>query len=400
MLEYINKYFLLLVITLGFIACEKDDPITDIIQFPRVIAEDSQGQEDAETLEAKVRLSWPYDQVVRVDYIIQPSAADTLPLAEMDEDYVAISGTLEFQPGDTLETVSIPIIADIITEDNEYFEILISNAELGVIIKSTGLLLIQDDDEGFFIDDTGPNSPESYPGMELVWEEQFDGSAIDEACWTHEIGNNGWGNNELQDYTASTKNSFQTGGYLVIEAKEEASNGSNYSSARMITAGKKEFKYGRIDIRAKLPTGRGIWPALWMLGSNFWDEGWPQCGEIDIMELIGHQDNIVYGTAHYGENPSSHNFMGGQDFLIGESFSDIFHVYSILWDEDLIIWYRDGIEFFRLQPDDIGSNPWPFNEEFFFIFNIAVGGDWPGSPDQTTLFPQRLVVDYIRVFQN
>jgi beta-glucanase (GH16 family) len=162
--------------------------------------------------------------------------------------------------------------------------------------------------------------------------------------------------------------------------------------------GKKEFKYGRVDIRAALPKGQGIWPALWMLGSNFSDVGWPMCGEIDIMELVGGdgKDNIVHGTTHWDNNGSYANY-GGSYRLPTGIFNDEFHVFTIIWDESKIAWLVDDKQYHSIDISPAALSE--FRQEFFFIFNVAVGGNWPGSPDGTTEFPQRMIVDYVRVFQ-
>jgi len=167
----------------------------------------------------------------------------------------------------------------------------------------------------------------------------------------------------------------------------------------MITKGQKVFKFGRIDIRAKAPKGKGIWPALWMLGNNIDAVNWPACGEIDILELLGHEPNKIYGTLHWGTNVASHSSKGTSYVLSSGSFDQQFHVYSIIWTLDAIKILIDDQQYFQFAKSDVGSSNYPFNSDFFFIFNIAVGGNWPGSPDSTTPFPQRLVVDYVRVFQ-
>ncbi len=384
---------------LCFFSCKEEaGPYTDLVQFPRISAQDATISESEGVLLANVKLSWAYDTEVKVNYIIKQYDGD-LVSAEENLDFEAQSGTLTFPVGETEQSITVNIVNDVVAEPDEQFELVLSDPVYGKLITTTGILTIKNDDEGLAVDDTGPDSPETYLGYELVWEDQFDGDAIDPECWTHEIGGHGWGNNELEYYTDRPTNSFTSSGYLVIEAKEEQIGNNPFTSARMITAGKKEFQYGRIDIRAKLPKGRGIWPALWMLGRNFYDDGWPSCGEIDIMELVGHQPSIVYGTAHYGANPAEHAFQGGTSFLPGQSFSDEFHVYSIIWKENSIQWLRDGVQYYDLTPADLGGAAWPFNNSFFFIFNVAVGGDWPGNPDATTVFPQRMIVDYIRVFQ-
>jgi len=253
-------------------------------------------------------------------------------------------------------------------------------------------------DSGVDIPATGFTSPTSYPNMSLVWEEDFSASTIDQSDWTFEIGNgtNGWGNNELQYYRAD--NAYTQDGHLIIEAKEESFQGYDYTSTRMITRGKKEFQYGRIDIRAALPEGQGIWPALWMLGSNFNSVGWPASGEIDIMEMIGGsgRENTVHGTVHWQHDGQHANF-GGDVTLPSGTFNDEFHVFSIVWTSSRITWYMDNQEYHAI--DTTPAQLSEFRNSFFFIFNVAVGGNWPGAPNSTTTFPQYLIVDYIRVFQ-
>lgn len=252
-------------------------------------------------------------------------------------------------------------------------------------------------DSSISVKNEGYTSPSSYPGYKLAWSDEFNDSVIDKSSWNYETGNNGWGNNELENYTSSAANSFiSKGGYLVIEARKEDSG--LYTSARMQTKGKREFTYGRMDIRAKLPKGKGIWPAIWMLGSAIDSVPWPTSGEIDIMELLGHRPDKIYGTIHWTNAEGKHDQLGGNYTLAGEDFSEKFHVFSILWDSTKIDWYIDNHKYFSANKKDINGN-YPFNKPFFFILNVAVGGNWPGSPDSSTVFPQRMVVDYVRVFQ-
>lgn len=251
------------------------------------------------------------------------------------------------------------------------------------------------------IPEEGYTTPEEYEGMTLLWADEFEGSAVNGDDWTFEKGDGcpnvcGWGNNELEYY--QDKNATLQDGYLVIEARAELVGGKSYTSTRMISQGKMSFKYGRVDIRAVLPEGQGIWPALWMLGSNISSVGWPACGEIDIMEMIGGSDreNTVYGTAHW-QSGGDHASYGGPYTLNSGTFGDAFHVFSIVWDSSKISWYVDD-ELFKeidITPSDLSE----FQGEFFLIFNVAVGGDWPGNPDAFTKFPQHMIVDYVRVFQ-
>lgn len=248
---------------------------------------------------------------------------------------------------------------------------------------------------------SGYSTPTSYNGYDLVWNDEFDGSTLNTSDWNYEIGtgNNGWGNNELQYYTED--NVSIADGYLTIEAKRQFFNGSSYTSSRITTLDKQFFKYGRVDIRALLPYGQGMWPALWMLGQSFTTAGWPQCGEIDIMEMAGGDapgkgDNVVLGTLHWDNNGTYANY-GDKTSLSSGTFADEFHVFSIIWDENSIFWYLDDQLYHSADITPNGLEE--FHESFFFIFNVAVGGNFSGSPDASTNFPQKMLVDYVRVFQ-
>lgn len=244
----------------------------------------------------------------------------------------------------------------------------------------------------------GYTTPESYEGWELVWQDEFNGTSLNTSDWNFETGtgSNGWGNNELQYYRK--ENTKVEDGKLIITARKEVFGGQEYTSSRLTTQGKQSFQYGRIDIRALLPEGQGIWPALWMLGSNFGTVGWPASGEIDIMEMIGGagRENTVHGTVHWQHNGQYATY--GKGYTLEEgTFADEWHVFSIIWDENSIKWYVNDVLFNEIDitPEELSE----FRQEFFFIFNVAVGGNWPGSPDAQTEFPQRMVVDYVRVFQ-
>jgi hypothetical protein len=248
-------------------------------------------------------------------------------------------------------------------------------------------------EKGFF-------SPMEYDGYSLVWADEFNEKGLNANNWIHEIGNGcpnlcGWGNNELQYYR---KENIQVdNGVLTIQAKQENWQGYKYTSSRIKSQGLKSFKYGRIDTRALLPKGQGIWPAIWMLGNNISTVGWPSCGEIDIMELIGgsERENTVHGTVHWNNN--GHASAGGSFTKPKDTFADEYHVFSIVWDENLIRWLVNGQQYYQINiaPPNLHA----FREEFFFLINLAVGGNWPGNPNQSTLFDQELVIDYIRVFQ-
>lgn len=248
--------------------------------------------------------------------------------------------------------------------------------------------------------DDGYSTPLTYEGYRLVWHDEFDGSEVNPDYWVFETGTGcphlcGWGNNELQYYRQ--QNAWVSDGVLTIEARQESFQGSNYTSARMKTQGKKSFQYGRIDIRALLPEGQGIWPATWMLGNDITTVGWPKCGEIDIMEMIGGngRENQVHGTLHWDFN--GHVSAGGRYTLPEGTFADEYRVFSIIWDQTTIRWFVNDTQFHVI--DITPGHMTEFHQEFFFLFNVAVGGRWPGNPDATTVFPQQMKVDYVRVFQ-
>jgi beta-glucanase (GH16 family) len=237
----------------------------------------------------------------------------------------------------------------------------------------------------------------------LVWSDEFnqpDGSAPDPAKWTYDIGAGGWGNNESEYYTSRTNNARIENGYLVIEAQHESCHGSEYTSARLKTLGKASWTYGRIEARMKVPRGQGMWPAFWMLGTNIPTAPWPNCGEIDIMENIGKKEPaLVHGTVH----GPGYCGAGGihQEFALpgGGDYADDFHVFAVEWSTNQIKWFVDGQQYFSVTPASLPPGTmWVFTQPQFILLNLAVGGNWPGYPDSTTTFPQRLTVDYVRVY--
>lgn len=238
-------------------------------------------------------------------------------------------------------------------------------------------------------------TPLQYPGYHLVWNDEFSGNALSSQFWSYETGGE-WSNNELQYYRQ--ENTTVANEVLTIEARKENFGGRSYTSSRLVTRNKKSFKYGRIDIRALLPEGQGIWPALWLLGDNITTAGWPKCGETDIMEMVGGsgRENTVHGTVHWDQD-GSHAFTGNGYTLSSGVFADEYHVFTIIWDATTIKWYVNNIKFNEVDITPIQMSE--FHQSQFFIFNVAVGGTWPGNPDATTIFPQQLKVDYIRVFQ-
>ncbi len=226
----------------------------------------------------------------------------------------------------------------------------------------------------------------------LMWSDEFSGNTLNSDNWNFDIGtgNWGWGNNELQYYTNSYQNLFLANGMLHIMAKQQSFGTSNYTSARINSSNKFNFTYGRLEARIKLPMGQGLWPAFWLLGQNINEVSWPACGEIDVMEHVNNND-YINGTLHWNQN--GHQYNGST-----ASFDpDAFHQYMIEWDETKIQWFIDGISFKTM--NITSNNMSAFHQPFFVILNLAVGGLWPGSPDNTTVFPTEMLVDYVRYYQ-
>ena len=242
--------------------------------------------------------------------------------------------------------------------------------------------------------------------MKLVWVDEFDVDGMpNETKWNYDIGDGcphvcGWGNNELQYYTAADSNNARVeNGNLIIEAHKNQMRGKEYTSARLVTKDKGDWKYGKISIRAKLPTGIGTWPAIWMLPSDNKYGGWPNSGEIDIMEHVGYVKDTIYGTVH----TTAFNHMIGTE--IGNTTyqpdaESAFKTYSIQWDEKMIEWLIDGVSYHTFLNRNISEKEWPFDEKFHLILNIAVGGNWGGEMGvDTRIWPQRMEVDWVRVYQ-
>lgn len=248
--------------------------------------------------------------------------------------------------------------------------------------------------------DKGYNTPLEYNDYNLVWNDEFEGTTINSQNWGYDIGtgcpgNCGWGNNELEYYRS--QNAWVANSVLTIEARAESYGGQSYTSAKLKSAGKKAFQYGRIDIRALLPVGQGLWPALWMLGDNISTVGWPMCGEIDIMEMIGgsNRENQVHGTLHWDDN--GHVSSGNPFTVASGTFATEYHVFTLIWDSAYLRWYVNDQLYHTINISVPGLEA--FHQPFWFILNVAVGGTWPGNPNATTIFPQQMKVDYIRVFQ-
>lgn len=323
------------------------------------------------------------------------------------------------------ELKEIELIAD--AQNVIQYQLYIDDAQQAVDENTTGLFNFTFDDYGLYnisvkafgnsgkyiktnklveINSGEPNNgiplnrgyftPLEYDGYDLLWQDEFTGSTLNAENWSYDIGNGnwGWGNNELEYYRA--ENAWVSDSVLTIEARQESYGGFSYTSAKIKTYGKKSFQYGRIDIRALLPEGQGIWPALWTLGDNLNSAGWPDCGEIDIMENIGDK-NTVYAALHW-EYEGSHADAGGSKTLPSSvyNFAEAYHVFSVFWDENSIKWYVDDQKYHEINIS--GGDMSEFHQSHWFIFNVAVGGNWPGNPDASTVFPQQMKVDYIRVF--
>lgn len=235
---------------------------------------------------------------------------------------------------------------------------------------------------------------------QLVWSDEFEGAAgqlPDGSKWTFDIGTgqNGWGNQELQQYTNRPENvSLDGNGNLVITAIRD---GYNFTSARVKTQGLFSQQYGRFEARLKTPYGPGLWPAFWMLGDNIDAVGWPQCGEIDIMELRGQEPHIIHGTIHgpgySGGNPVSKSYT-----LTNARFDTDYYIYAIEWDENQIDFFVNNFLYQRITREDVPGE-WVYDQPFFLILNVAVGGNYVGFPTEETPFPQTMVIDYVKVFQ-
>jgi len=256
--------------------------------------------------------------------------------------------------------------------------------------------------------DTGPGTT---PSWTLVWSDEFDGPAgasFDRAKWAADTGGGGWGNQERELYTTRAENIAQDGnGNLVITAAAEPANTTDpcwygtcrYTSARIKTKGLFSQAYGRFEARIRIPRGQGMWPAFWMLGDNIDAVGWPRSGEIDIMENIGREPAIVHGTMH-GPGYSGASGIGGPYSLTRGAFADDFHRYAVEWVPGRITWFVDDQSYFQTTPSSLpAGTSWVYDHPFFLLLNLAVGGAWPNDPDATTVFPQQMIVDYVRVYK-
>ena len=241
-----------------------------------------------------------------------------------------------------------------------------------------------------------------------MWSDEFNGangSTVDASKWVSETGGGGWGNNELEYYTGRLANAYQQDGNLVITVLPEKYTGPdgvsrNYTSGRLKTQGKFSQTYGRFEARIKIPRGQGIWPAFWMLGDDIDKRGWPDDGEIDIMENIGKEPALVHGTIHGPGYSGEHGISAPFALPSNPRFADDFHVYAVEWEPNAIRFYVDAHVYATRTPADLPKGAkWVYDHPFFLLLNVAVGGYWPGSPDATSVFPQSMLVDYVRVYE-
>ena len=390
---------LLYILFFGTAACSKGSrggQSNDQSAGPTVRVSNVTGERQTQTSPFRfyIDLSAASTQTVKVSYATSDGTA------KAGGDYTATSGSVSIAAGQTEVYVDVPVTGDSLRQADQIFYFQISNPVNGTLgtAKATGTIV---NSNLLYLptDSTGYVTPASYPGYHLAWSDEFNGNSLNTGDWNYEQGGTGWGNQELENYTNRTQNVFVSAGHLVIEARQESYGGNNYTSGRITTQGKQQFTYGRIDIRAKLPVSKGMWPALWMLGSNINSVPWPGCGETDIMELVGSAPAQVTGSMHWQQSGGSEGTYNNNFDLSSGDFSQQFHVYSIIWKQDSLQFLVDDHLYVNGSLANVTSGTYPFNSPFFFIFNVAVGGNWPGPPDNTTVFPQRMFVDYVRVFQ-
>jgi beta-glucanase (GH16 family) len=249
--------------------------------------------------------------------------------------------------------------------------------------------------------------PAEFAAWSLAWAEEFNGPAgspADPRTWRPETGGHGWGNSELQYYTCETANAALdgAGNLAIMVARPDPQlataryDGCQYTSARLITKDLRSFRYGLIQAKIKLPDGRGIWPAFWMLGTDIDTAGWPDCGEIDVMENFGTNPAVVHGTVHGPGYSGDGGITASLD--TGAPLAAGFHVYSVCWEPGRIRWYADQALYHTVTPADLRGRPWVFDHDFYLLFNVAVGGRFSQHPDRSTAFPQAMLIDYIRTY--
>ena len=392
----------LIIITLATIlfstSCKDKDKEQELprvsISGPATIDEGNGTDEKLATFIATLSFEGP-EYPVEISYYTKNESTDA-----SDIEFIESSDRkkVKFESGETSKTFTIKINSDSDYEPNEEFAVVLAGPVNCILSsKKEAIVEIKNDDE--CATGCGYITPETYAGYNMVWSDEFNTEAIDPTQWNWEVNGDGGGNNEEQYYINSAENSYMENGNLILVAKREDYQGKKYTSARLTTQGKYSVQYGRVDIRAKVPDARGTWPALWMLGDNIWDAGWPGCGEIDIMELVGYDAKHVHATGHWGNAVDDKGISGGSHFS-EEGFSEKYHVYSLIWTSTGMTFYVDDVEIHYIPKTAVVGYTYPFDQKFFFIFNIAVGGDWGGLEGiDDAAFPQKMIVDYVRVFQ-
>ncbi|WP_308164386.1 glycoside hydrolase family 16 protein [Agromyces sp. ISL-38] len=281
-----------------------------------------------------------------------------------------------------------------------------------VLIAVLIAVLITPDSPGRHSESAPTPSPAAQPDSRTpIWSDEFDGPAgspADPANWTYETGGGGWGNDELQYYTAGAENGALDGaGNLVITLRKVDSATTalqcwygpcQYTSARLITGQKQEFQYGRVETRVMVPGGGGVWPAVWLLGSDIRDVGWPQSGEIDLMEFVGRMPNEIFGTLHGPGYSGGQSYSGAHD--LGAPVEGSWHEFAVEWAPDQITWEVDGVAYHRATPSDVAPHEWVFDHRFFLLANMAIGGNFGGQVAEDVAMPRSMVIDYIRVYSD
>lgn len=378
-------------------SCKKGD--ANKVSTPRISIGNvtlPEGNTGTTSFEFTAKLDNASSQPVSLNYSVVDGTA------KAGEDFVAVTNqTIVFQPNEVEKKIVVSVIADALKEADETFTVVVNNATNANVPFAPATGNIVNDDTQIIISNTGYDAPTSYNGYTLAWSDEFNAPSLNLTNWSFQNGNGcpalcGWGNSELEYYTEN--NLTLQNGMMVIEARKENVGGNSYTSSKILSTGKKTFKFGRVDFRAKLPVGKGIWPAFWMMPESSVFGSWPKSGELDIMEYLGHEPSKVYGTLHFGPGPGSTQINKSHVLPTGK-FSDEFHVFSLVWKQDQIQWLVDGNVFGTANKADFSTNNYPFNEQFYFIINLAVGGQWPGNPDAGTTFPQWMIVDYVRVYQ-
>ena len=244
-------------------------------------------------------------------------------------------------------------------------------------------------------------SPANDTAWKLVWSDEFNYKGLpDSTKWNYDVGGDGWGNDELEYYTGKdTANAYVSHGTLKIIARKKNLGDNNYTSARLITKNRVSWQYGKLEIRAKLPKGRGIWPAIWMLADDCYNLGWPECGEIDIMEHVGYNKDSVFGTIHTKAYNHTIGTQKGKGIFVKDPYTR-FHVYAIEWTPEKIEFFLDGKAYLHIPNEKKTVSEWPFDNKFHLLMNVAVGGGWGGQKGvDDTIFPATMEIDYVRVYQ-